>query len=165
MDLKVRRYHISLLVDTGQTIIICQPLKERLQMPLTSNAIIPHPQKKKHLLHSSPLMPKRLIRRPPLLSHIAQRHRMMRIRRLEPRPPLELLLRCPIPQPTPNRALHPLILIRRIAMPHAPPARLVAIPLDAVAAAGTAARAEEPEEAGGPGEGDGEPDSDVDAVA
>ncbi len=75
------------------------------------------------------------------------------------------LLLLPIPLPPHQRALNPLILMRRV-LEFLPPvsAFVVVVPLDLVAAARAAARGDEPEEAATEGEGDGKPDGDVDGV-
>ena len=111
-----------------------------------------------HVLHV--LVPERLISRPPV-PDIVQRH----LRRLIPRPALISLLRRPVALPAPQRALHPLVLVRALLVPEPAPGGTVAVPLDLVAAPAAAARAEEPEETGGQGEEDAEPDGHVDAVA
>lgn len=79
-------------------------------------------------------------------------------------PAIRLLLSI-IRQPTPHRALHPLVIVRTILSTHAPSRGPVAVALDALAAPGAAARGEEPEEAAGEGERDADPDDDVDLVA
>lgn len=56
------------------------------------------------------------------------------------------------------RALHPLIIIRRVAPALAP--TIIVVPLDTIAAAAATATTDEPEEARDEGEGDGEPDID-----
>ena len=60
--------------------------------------------------------------------------------------------------------LDPLVCIRRLLGSHALPSRAISIALHPVTASGTAARAQQPEQARGPGKGDGEPDDDVHAV-
>ena len=109
-------------------------------------------------------MPKRLIRRTLIpIPDLIQRH----IRYLIARPGLiPSLLRAPVPLlSTPERTLHPLILVWALLIPESAPCRPVTIPFDPIAPPAAAARAEEPEKARAEGEGDADPDGHVDAVA
>lgn len=91
----------------------------------------------------------------PVIPNIVQRH----MRRLIAWPALISLLS------TPQRTLHPLILVRALLVPVFASCRPVAVSLDPVAPSAAAARAEEPEEARGEGEGDADPHRDVNVVA
>ena len=106
-------------------------------------------------------MPKRLIRRRPPIANVIQRH----LGPLIARPALISLLRRSVALSTPQRTLHPFILVWTLLIPKLAPCRSVSVSLDPVTPSAAAARAEEPEETRGESEEDTEPDSHVNAVA
>lgn len=100
--------------------------KTPTEMPLICQDIIGQRNSPKHTLHI--LMPERLISRAPI-PNVVQRH----VRRLIAWPALIALLRRSICLSTPQRTLHPLVLVWALLVPESAPCWSVAVSLDLVA--------------------------------
>jgi hypothetical protein len=132
------------------------PCTSHPQTSVEASKLDPSQRIKEHL---NSLMPERLISRPPgVLRQILHRHILLRTTRPRARQLLS----------TPHiRTPHPLIRIRRLLDPNAPSPTLAVSPILVVVgtAPGTAAHAEEPEDAGAEGEGYRKPDGAVHTAA